>query len=34
MGTGWLDVSPAAVATDDDLAFWLDVARGDAAPSG
>ncbi|MCI1020054.1 TfoX/Sxy family protein [Microbacterium sp. C5A9] len=30
MGTGWLDVSPAALATDDDLAFWLDVAREDA----
>ena len=31
MGTGWLDVSPRALATDDELAFWLDVAREDAA---
>ncbi|WP_091234498.1 TfoX/Sxy family protein [Microbacterium sp. 3J1] len=31
MGTGWLDVSPAAVADDDDLVFWLDVAREDAS---
>lgn len=31
MGTGWLDVSPGALATDDELAFWLDVAREDAA---
>ncbi|WP_447913038.1 TfoX/Sxy family protein [Microbacterium phyllosphaerae] len=31
MGTGWLDVSPGALVGDDDLAFWLDVAREDAA---
>jgi hypothetical protein len=30
MGTGWLDVSPEAHETDDDLAFWLDIAREDA----
>lgn len=31
MGTGWLDVSPSATADDEALAFWLDVAREDAA---
>lgn len=31
MGTGWLDVSPEALSDDDDLVFWLDVAREDAA---
>lgn len=31
MGTGWLDVSPSSLADDDDLAFWLDAAREDAA---
>ncbi|MBT2476440.1 TfoX/Sxy family protein [Microbacterium sp. ISL-103] len=30
MGTGWLDVSPRVLAADDELAFWLDVAREDA----
>ncbi|MCM3780999.1 TfoX/Sxy family protein [Microbacterium hydrocarbonoxydans] len=30
MGTGWLDVAPEATADDEALAFWLDVARGDA----
>ncbi|GAA1252303.1 TfoX/Sxy family transcriptional regulator of competence genes [Microbacterium phyllosphaerae] len=34
MGTGWLDVSPAVLAADDDLAFWLDVAREDARRDG
>ena len=31
MGTGWLDVSPAALVSDHDLASWLDIAREDAA---
>lgn len=30
MGTGWLDVSPRALADDDALMFWLDIAREDA----
>lgn len=34
MGTGWLDVSSSALDDDDDLAFWLDVAREDAARDG
>nr|WP_201470082.1 TfoX/Sxy family protein [Microbacterium hydrocarbonoxydans] len=34
MGTGWLDVSPRSLADDDALAFWLDVAREDAARDG
>lgn len=34
MGTGWLDVSPGATADDEALAFWLDVAREDAAGDG
>lgn len=32
MGTGWLDVSPSVLTDDDDLVFWLDVAREDATP--
>lgn len=31
MGTGWLDVAPSATVDDEALAFWLDVAREDAA---
>lgn len=31
MGTGWLDVSPAALSGDDELMFWLDVAREESA---
>ncbi|MFJ4225792.1 TfoX/Sxy family protein [Microbacterium sp. NPDC089695] len=31
MGTGWLDVSSTVIADDEALAFWLDVAREDAA---
>jgi TfoX/Sxy family transcriptional regulator of competence genes len=31
MGTGWLDVASEVLASDDELAFWLDVAREDAA---
>ncbi|WEK60133.1 MAG: TfoX/Sxy family protein [Candidatus Microbacterium colombiense] len=27
MGSGWLDVSASALAGDDELMFWLDVAR-------
>lgn len=27
MGNSWLDVSPAAIADDDELMFWLDAAR-------
>ncbi|PSL00433.1 TfoX-like protein [Haloactinopolyspora alba] len=27
MGPGWIHVVPDALATDDDLSFWLDVAR-------
>lgn len=34
MGTGWLDVSPSALADDDDLIFWLDIAREDAPSAG
>lgn len=30
MGTGWLDVSSTVLAHDEDLIFWLDVAREDA----
>lgn len=33
MGTGWLDVAPTVLESDDDLVFWLDVAREDAAGS-
>ncbi|MDF2507786.1 MAG: hypothetical protein K0Q52_1645 [Microbacterium sp.] len=28
MSSGWLDVAPEAIEEDDDLMFWLDVARG------
>lgn len=27
MSSGWLDVAREAIATDDDLLFWLDLAR-------
>lgn len=30
MGLGWLDVDASALRDDDDLVFWLDVAREDA----
>lgn len=30
MGTGWLDVSPEAIADDELLMAWLDVAREDS----
>lgn len=33
MGAGWLDVSAEVLADDDDLMFWLDVAREDAEAS-
>lgn len=26
MGPGWVEVEPAALAGDDDLAFWVEVA--------
>ncbi len=29
MGTGWLDVAPPAVADDESLSAWLDIARED-----
>lgn len=31
MGAGWLDVSPGVLESDDELMFWLDVAREEAA---
>lgn len=31
MGAGWLDVSPDVIGDDDELMFWLDVAREEAA---
>lgn len=34
MGTGWLDVSPSVLETDDALASWIDAAREDAAGGG
>jgi len=30
MGTGWLDVSPEAIADDELLMAWLDIAREDS----
>ena len=30
MGTGWLDVSPAALSGDQELMDWIDIAREDA----
>lgn len=27
MSSGWLDVAPEAIEGDDDLMFWIDVAR-------
>jgi hypothetical protein len=26
MGRGWIAVEPAALASDDDLSFWLTIA--------
>lgn len=31
MGPSWLDVAPTAIATDEDLMFWIDAARESAA---
>lgn len=31
MGSGWLDVSPEALAADETLLRWLDVARESAS---
>jgi len=33
MSGNWLDVDPDAVAREEDLMFWLDVAREDARGS-
>ncbi|WP_334151986.1 TfoX/Sxy family protein [Microbacterium sp.] len=30
MGTGWLDVSPEAIADEELLMAWLDIAREDS----
>ncbi|GAT73462.1 TfoX/Sxy family protein [Microbacterium hydrocarbonoxydans] len=34
MGPSWLDVSPTTLQDDDELMFWLDAAREDAAATG
>lgn len=31
MGPSWLDVASTAIATDEDLMFWIDAARESAA---
>lgn len=31
MGPSWLDVAATAIATDEDLMFWIDAARESAA---
>lgn len=34
MGPSWIHVTPDAVATGDDLCFWIDVAREPNAHAG
>lgn len=34
MSTGWVDVQPQAIATDEALLEWLDAAREDALAAG
>ena len=33
MGPSWLDVAPTAIADDEELMSWIDIARESAATS-